>query len=87
MSTKLAEGILYFHDEAVKAGFTEAQTEFLMAMLMTREVDEEPHCATCGSSNVETVEAEFLTGVRAPDGSEERRYEVATRCKSCGAIE
>ena len=47
----------------------------------------EAACRCCGSPNVTWVEAYGPTGVIAPDGGAEYRYEAGVRCSDCGAIE
>lgn len=41
-------------------------------------------CAHCGSSDIEDISGEYETGVIAPDGYRERRYENAFHCTRCG---
>lgn len=41
-------------------------------------------CAHCGSSDIHDISGEYETGVVAPDGYRERRYEEGFHCNSCG---
>lgn len=45
------------------------------------------HCPVCDSTNVVPVEGEFETGVTAPDGGKEYRYEQGIHCMNCGITE
>jgi hypothetical protein len=46
-----------------------------------------PHCYSCNSTRVVAVEGEFPTGVSAPDGGQEYRFQTGMRCLACGAVE
>ena len=41
-------------------------------------------CAYCGSSDIDDISGEYETGVVAPDGYRERRYENGFNCRKCG---
>lgn len=44
----------------------------------------DPACGECGSLSLEYREAEYATGVTAPDGGLERRRERWIQCRDCG---
>ena len=44
-------------------------------------------CALCGSTDVVFVEWVERTGVEAPDGAAEERYEIGLKCLDCGHVE
>ena len=45
------------------------------------------HCPSCDSTNVIGYEGEYATGVTAPDGGKEYRFEHGLRCLDCGVVE
>jgi uncharacterized protein with PIN domain len=44
-------------------------------------------CAECAGTNLEWIQDDFSTGVVAPDGASETRYEQGWRCLDCGHLE
>jgi len=44
-------------------------------------------CAECAGTNLEWIQDDFSTGVVAPDGAGETRYEQGWRCLDCGHLE
>lgn len=50
----------------------------------TTNDEEITRCAHCGSTDIEDTSGEYETGVVAPDGYRERRYENAFHCTKCG---
>jgi hypothetical protein len=42
------------------------------------------NCPKCNSSQLEPVAGEFTTGVVAPDGYREARYQEGFQCLACG---
>ena len=44
-------------------------------------------CAECAGTNLEWIQDDFSTGVVAPDGGKETRYEQGWRCLDCGHLE
>ena len=44
-------------------------------------------CAECAGTNLEWIQDDFATGVVAPDGAGETRYEQGWRCLDCGHLE
>ena len=44
-------------------------------------------CAVCAGTNLEWIQDDFSTGVVAPDGAGETRYEQGWRCLDCGHLE
>jgi hypothetical protein len=51
------------------------------------EIEGAPRCLNCASTRIEGHEHYGPTGVYAPDGGAEYRYEIGVRCLDCGAIE
>lgn len=47
------------------------------------QTEDVTRCAHCGSTEIEDISGEYETGVVAPDGHRERRYENAFRCQKC----
>jgi len=41
----------------------------------------------CAGTNLEWIQDDFSTGVVAPDGAGETRYEQGWRCLDCGHLE
>jgi hypothetical protein len=48
---------------------------------------DDDRCQVCGSDDLEPVEAEYYTGVVAPDGVRERWVWIGVRCRACGEKE
>lgn len=82
-----------FRVRALHAGFSECQAAFLCASFaafnaaMSEEDAGGIACQHCGSHDTQMIEAEFPTGVVAPDGTRETRWERGLRCRACGATE
>ena len=47
----------------------------------------EARCPECGSARVTAESGTFPTGVVAPDGAEEHRYQCRLRCNECSHVE
>ena len=71
-----------------------AEAQELLAV-MEKLLDEVQHflespsrrCAECAGTNLEWIQDDFSTGVVAPDGASETRYEQGWRCLDCGHLE
>jgi hypothetical protein len=64
-----------------------AQQRREMADIRAGKLDDgEPGCPSCESHDLIDISGDYPTGVFAPDGGQESRYEQGYRCNQCGAI-
>lgn len=78
-----------YRDARSFARRTKLSLVWFIAAAVADKLDYEmtPRCLTCGSQELLFGGGDFATGVVAPDGGREYRYEEYIECRLCGARE
>jgi hypothetical protein len=58
-----------------------------MSEFQSLDLESPNHCPKCNDGLVRFVSGDFETGVIAPDGGRERRYEEGYQWDKCGFVE